>query len=115
MLLCVCIVTIVTVSDAILQHSVPLLLLLLGHHTEVVVAGVWVPQDEGEPGCTLDEWVTAHFGLDTCNGPDDEMRFQKHFRRGMFNITITIRQTVEGEKDTNDISIYFCRHVTLIM
>lgn len=81
-LLCVCIVTIVTVSDAILQHSVPLLLLLLSHHTEVVVAGVWVPQDEGEPGCTLDEWVTAHFGLDTCNGPNDEMRFQKHFRRG---------------------------------
>lgn len=33
----------------------------------------------------------------------------------MFNITITIRQTVEGEKDTNDISIYFCRHVTLIV
>lgn len=60
-----CIVTIVTVSDTVLQHSVPLLLLLLCHHTEVVVTGIWMPQDEGELGRTLDEWVTAHFGLDT--------------------------------------------------
>lgn len=51
-------------SDAVLQHSVPLLLLLLCHHTEVVVAGKRVPKDEGELGGTLDEWIIAHFGLD---------------------------------------------------
>lgn len=61
MFVCVGAVTVVTVSDAVLKHSVPLLLLLLCHHTEVVVAGVRVPQDEGELGCTLDEWITARF------------------------------------------------------
>lgn len=33
----------------------------------------------------------------------------------MFNITITIRQTVEGGKYTNDISIYFCRHANRVI
>lgn len=57
-------VTVVAVSDAVLQHSVPLLLLLLCHHTEVVVACVRVPKDEGKLCGTLDEWIIAHFGLD---------------------------------------------------
>ena len=61
------IVTIVAVSDAVLQHSVPLLLLLLRHHAEVVVTGVWMPQDEGELGRTLDKRTAAHFGLDIYN------------------------------------------------
>lgn len=60
-----CVVTVVAVSDAVLQHGVPLLLLLLRHHAEVVVAGVRVIQDEGELGRTLDERIAAHFGLDT--------------------------------------------------
>lgn len=72
------IVTVVTVSDTVLQHSVPLLLLLLGHHTEVVVAGVWVPQDEGELGRTLDERVTAHFGLDTYNKSCDRRTMRNY-------------------------------------
>lgn len=65
MFVCVCVstVTIVTVSDAVLKHSMPLLLLLLCHHAEVVVAGVWVPQDEGELGRTLDKWITARFAF----------------------------------------------------
>lgn len=72
----VCIVTVVAVSDTVLQHSVPLLLLLLRHHTEVVVAGVWVPKDEGELGRTLDERVTAHFGLDAYTRSHDRMRMR---------------------------------------
>lgn len=78
----VCLVTIVTVSDTVLQHSVPLLLLLLRHHTEVVVAGVRVPQDEGELGRTLNKRITAHFSLNTYNRSHDRMvniRFRKCF------------------------------------
>ena len=67
----VCILTVVAVSDAVLQHGVPLLLLLLRHHTEVVVAGVRMPQDERELGRTLDKWTAAHFALDTYNQSHD--------------------------------------------
>lgn len=58
--------TVVAVSDAVLQHGVPLLLLLLRGHTEVVMAGVRVPQDQREPGRTLDERITGRLGLDAC-------------------------------------------------
>lgn len=58
------IVTVVIVSHTVLQHSMPLLLLLLRHHAEVAMAGVRVPKDEGELGNTLDERMIAHFGLD---------------------------------------------------
>lgn len=74
---CVCAVTIVTVSDAVLQHCVPLLLLLLCHHTEVVVAGVRVPQDEGVLGRTLDKRTTAHFGLDAYNNRSHDVKNKK--------------------------------------
>lgn len=47
--------TIVGVSDTVLEDSVPLLLLFLRYHTEVVVTGVWVPQDQRELGGTLEE------------------------------------------------------------
>lgn len=59
-----CILTVVTVSHAVLQHGVPLLLLLLRHHAEVAMARVRVPKNEGVLSNTLDEWITAHFGLD---------------------------------------------------
>lgn len=51
-------------SHTVLQHSIPLLLLLLRHHAEVAMAGVRVPEDEGELGSTLDERMIAHFALD---------------------------------------------------
>lgn len=70
--------TVVAVSDAVLQHGVPLLLLLLCHHTEVVVAGVWVPQDEGELRRTLDKWITAHFGLDSYNKSHERVKMSNH-------------------------------------
>lgn len=57
--------TIVAVSDTVLKHSVPLLLLLLCQHTEVVVTGVRVPQDQGELGGTLNKWTAAHLSLYT--------------------------------------------------
>lgn len=71
-----CIVTVVTVSDAVLKHGVPLLLLLLCRHAEVVMAGIWVPQDEGELGHTLNERTTAHFGLNTCSKLRDRARIR---------------------------------------
>lgn len=71
------VVTVVAVPDAVLQHGVPLLLLLLRHNTEVVVTGVRVPQDEGERGCTLDERVVAHFGLDACTSKSHDRRSKK--------------------------------------
>ncbi len=74
----VCIVTVVTVSDAVLKHSVPLLLFFLCHHTEVVVAGVRVIQDERELGHTLDERITAHFGLDTCRKSHKAARMRNY-------------------------------------
>lgn len=58
------IITVVVVPHAVLQHSVPLLLLLLRHHTEVAVASVRVPKNEGELSNTLDEGTAPHFGLD---------------------------------------------------
>lgn len=57
-------VTVVAVSHAVLQHGVPLLLLLLRHHAEVAMVRVRVPKNEGELSNTLDEWIIAHFGLD---------------------------------------------------
>lgn len=57
-------VTVVIVPHTVLQHSVPLLLLLLRHHAEVAMAGVRVPEDEGELSNTLDERMIAHFALD---------------------------------------------------
>ncbi len=45
--------TIISVSDTVLEHSVPLVLLRLCHHTEVVVTGVRVPEDQRELGGTL--------------------------------------------------------------
>lgn len=59
-----CIITVVVVPHTVLHHGVPLLLLLLGHHTEVAMASVRVPKNEGELSNTLDEWTIAHFGLD---------------------------------------------------
>lgn len=59
-----CIFTVVTVSDTVLQNSMPLLLLLLRHHAEVAMEGVRVPEDEGELSNALDERVIAHFALD---------------------------------------------------
>lgn len=47
--------TIIGVSDTVLEDSVPLLLLLLGHHTEVVVMAVRVPEDQRELGGALKE------------------------------------------------------------
>lgn len=70
--MCVCVVTVVTVSDTVLQYCVPLGLLLLRHHTEVVVAGVRVPQDEGELARTLDKRITRHFGFDIYNMMEEE-------------------------------------------
>jgi len=64
----VCVVTVVAVSDAVLQDGVPLALLLLRRHAEVMVAGVGVPQDERELGRALDERVAARFGLDVYGG-----------------------------------------------
>lgn len=69
-------VTVVTVPDAVLQHCVPLLLFLLRPHAEVVVAGVRVPQDEGELGRALDERSTARFGLDTYSRSHDKARMR---------------------------------------
>lgn len=45
--------TVAGVSDTVLQDSEPLLLLFLGGHTEVVVMGVRVPEDQGELGVAL--------------------------------------------------------------
>lgn len=39
--------------DTVLEDSMPLLLLLFGHNTEVVVTGVRVPEDQREIGGTL--------------------------------------------------------------
>jgi len=58
--------TVVGVSDAVLQHGVPLGLLLLRHDTEVVVARVRVPQDQGELGGALHEGTAAHPRLHAC-------------------------------------------------
>lgn len=62
------VVTVVAVSHTVLQHGVPLLLLLLRHHAEVAMARVRVPKDEGELSNTPDEGMTAHFGLDAYRG-----------------------------------------------
>lgn len=51
-------------SHTVLQHSMPLLLLLLRHHAEVAMAGVRMPEDEGELSNTLDERMIAHLALD---------------------------------------------------
>lgn len=59
--------TVVAVSDAVLQHCEPLLLLLLRHHAEVVVAAVRVPQDEGERGGKPNKGAAGHLGLHTCS------------------------------------------------
>lgn len=40
--------TVIGVSDAVLEDGVPLLLLFLGGHAEVVVMGVRVPEDQRE-------------------------------------------------------------------
>lgn len=45
--------TIIGVSDTVLEDSVPLLLLFLCPHAEVVVTGVRVPEDQRELGSTL--------------------------------------------------------------
>lgn len=42
-------------SDAVQQDGEPLLLLFLGGHTEVVMMGVGVPEDQGELSVALDE------------------------------------------------------------
>lgn len=57
--------TIIGVSDTVLEDSVPLLLLLLGHHTEVVVMAVRVPEDQRELGGALKEGWASHLGLHT--------------------------------------------------
>lgn len=59
--------TIIAVSDAVLQHGVPLLLFLLRHHAEVVVAGVRVPEDERKWRGTIYEWFAAQLGLNAYN------------------------------------------------
>lgn len=48
--------TIIAVSDTVLEDSVPLLLLFLSHHAEVVVMGVGMPEDQRELGGALKEW-----------------------------------------------------------
>jgi len=58
--------TIVGVSDAVLKDGVPLLLLLLGHHAEIVVASIRVPEDEGKLCRTFQKWRTANFSFYTC-------------------------------------------------
>lgn len=57
--------TIVGVSDTVLKDGVPLLLLLLGHHTEIVVTSIRVPEDEGKLCRTFQEWRTANFSFYT--------------------------------------------------
>ena len=47
--------TIIGMSDTVQKDSVPLLLLFLCRHTEVMVTGVRVPQDQRELGGTLQE------------------------------------------------------------
>lgn len=55
--------TIIGMSHTVLKNCMPLLLLFLRYHTEVVVAGIWVPQDQQELGGTLQERSVAHFSL----------------------------------------------------
>ena len=57
--------TIIGMSYTVLKDCMPLLLFFLRHHTEVVVAGVRVPQDQGELGGTLQEGRVTHFSLYT--------------------------------------------------
>lgn len=45
--------TIVGMSDAVLQDGMPLALLLLCHRAEVVMVSVGVPEDQWELGGTL--------------------------------------------------------------
>ena len=59
--------TVVGVSDTVLEDGVPLELLLLRPHAEVVVVSIRVPQDQGELGGTLQERGAACFGLHTWN------------------------------------------------
>lgn len=47
--------TVIGVSNTVLEDSVPLLLLFLGGHAEVVVMGVWVPEDQRELGGALNK------------------------------------------------------------
>ena len=71
-----CLLTVVGVPDTVLQHGVPLGLLLLRHDAEVVVPCVRVPQDQGELGGTLHKgtaagprlhpWDPAQQGLTHC-------------------------------------------------
>lgn len=55
--------TVVAVSHTVLEDSVPLLLFFLRHDTEVVMAGVWMPQDEGKLCGTFQKRGTGSFGL----------------------------------------------------
>lgn len=59
--------TVVAVSDAVLHHGEPLLMLCLRGHAEVVMASVRVPQDQRELGGELDERVAADFGFHALN------------------------------------------------
>lgn len=56
--------TVTGVSDAVLQHREPLLLLFLGGHTEVVMVGVRVPEDQRELGVALHKGGAPHLGFD---------------------------------------------------
>lgn len=59
--------TVVAVPDAVLKDGVPLGLLFLSHHAEVVMLAVWVPQDDAVLGRAHQEWSSARFGFHTCN------------------------------------------------
>lgn len=59
--------TIIGMSYTVLKDCMPLLLFFLRYHTEVVVAGVRVPQDQRELGGTLQEGRVTHFSLYTWN------------------------------------------------
>lgn len=51
--------TVVAVAHTILKNGPPLLLLLAGHHTKVIMAGVRMPEDDGELSGTLDDGSIA--------------------------------------------------------
>lgn len=57
------ILTIVCVPDTVLKDGTPLLLLLLGHHTEIIMTSIRVPEDERKLSRTFQEWRTANFSL----------------------------------------------------
>lgn len=75
--------TVAGVSDTVLQDSEPLLLLLLGGHTEVVMMGIGVPEDQSELGVALDKGWTPHLGFYIC-----QEEKQKHCRVNLELFTV---------------------------